>query len=51
MSDKDKKIVQSMAEAIADLPESKKDYFVGFTEGMAAMAGQVKGERLKNEGL
>ena len=51
MSEKDNKIVQSMAEAIADLPDAKKDYFVGFTEGMVAMEGQIKGEKQKNDGL
>ena len=51
MCDKDRKIVQSMADAIADLPDEKKDYFVGFTEGMVAMAGQIRGEKQKNEGL
>jgi len=51
MSENENKIVQSMAEAIADLPDAKRQYFVGFAEGVAAMAEQVKGEKQKNEGL
>jgi len=42
MSEKDKQAMQTMADAIADLPEEKKQYFVGFAEGVAAMADQVK---------
>ena len=43
MAEHEKQIIQNMAEAIAGLPEEKKQYFVGFAEGVAAMAGQVKG--------
>lgn len=42
MSEKEKQIMQSMANAIADLPEEKKQYFVGYAEGVVAMADQVK---------
>ena len=42
MTEKEKQIVQTMADAIASLPEDKKQYFVGFAEGVAAMADQVK---------
>ena len=42
MSEQEKKIGQTLADAVADLPEEKKQYFVGFAEGVAAMADQVK---------
>lgn len=42
MPDKEKDIAKTMADAIADLPEEKKQYFVGFAEGVAAMADQIK---------
>lgn len=42
MSEKESKIAQTMADALAVLPEEKKEYFLGFAEGVAAMADQVK---------
>lgn len=40
MADEEKKIIQAMGDAIATLPETKKQYFIGFAEGVAAMADQ-----------
>ncbi len=51
MAEKEKQIAQTMANAIADLPEEKKQYFVGFAEGVAAMADQVKQKPSTNEGM
>ena len=42
MVDKEKKIAQTIENAIADLPDEKKQYFMGFAEGVAAMADQAK---------
>lgn len=42
MSDNEKQIGQTLTEAVADLPDEKKQYFIGFAEGVAAMASQVK---------
>ena len=42
MAEKEKQIAQAMVDAIAILPEEKKEYFLGFAEGVAAMAEQVK---------
>lgn len=42
MAEQEKQIIQNMAQAIAELPEEKKQYFVGFAEGVAAMASQIK---------
>lgn len=38
MLEKEKQIAQTLAAAVATLPEEKKEYFVGFAEGVAAMA-------------
>lgn len=51
MNEKDKQAMQTMANAIADLPDEKKQYFVGFAEGVAAMADQVKTKPDADEGV
>lgn len=38
MLEKEKQIARTLAAAVATLPEEKKEYFVGFAEGVAAMA-------------
>ena len=40
MSEREKKIVESLAEAMNILPEGKKEFLMGYAEGVAAMAGQ-----------
>ena len=42
MADQEMQIIKNMAEAIAELPAEKKQYFMGFADGVAAMANQVK---------
>ena len=42
MQEKEQHIGQTLAKAVADLPEEKKQYFVGYAEGVAAMANQIK---------
>ena len=42
MAETEKQIVKNMADAIDALPDDKKQYFIGFAEGVAAMATQVK---------
>ena len=51
MNDKEQHLGQTLADAVADLPEEKKQYFVGFAEGVAAMADQVKQKPSASEGL
>lgn len=51
MNDQEQKIGQTLANAVADLPEEKKQYFVGFAEGVAAMADQVRKNPGTSEGL
>lgn len=42
MAEKEKQIAQTIENALAELPEEKKQYFMGFAEGVAAMAEQTK---------
>ena len=37
MSEREKTIAKKMAEAIKALPDEKKEYVLGFAEGVAAM--------------
>ena len=38
MSEKEKKIAKALAEAAKALPDEKKEYLLGYAEGVAAMA-------------
>lgn len=42
MAEKEKQIARTIEAALAVLSEEKKQYFIGFAEGVAAMAAQVK---------
>lgn len=42
MAEEEKRIGQVMADAIACLPEEKKQYFLGFAEGVSAMASLTR---------
>jgi hypothetical protein len=42
MAEQEKRIMLAMAESIAALPEEKQQYFLGYAEGVAAMADQLK---------
>lgn len=37
MTEKERCIAQTIERAVASLPEDKKQYFMGFAEGVAAM--------------
>ena len=39
MAENEKKIIEAMATAIAKMPADKRQYFLGFAEGVAAVAG------------
>lgn len=41
MAEHEKQAIRNMAEAIATLSDEKKQYFIGFAEGVAAMADPV----------
>ena len=38
MSENEKKLAQSLATALETLPDSKKEFLLGYAEGVAAMA-------------
>ena len=38
MKENDKLIIQLLTDALETLPEDRKQYFMGFAEGVAAMA-------------
>lgn len=40
MSEKEKEIAKSLAEAFNVLPDTKKEYLIGYAEGVAAMAAK-----------
>lgn len=42
MAENEKQSIRNMEEAISILPEDKKQFFLGYAEGVAAMADQVK---------
>lgn len=42
MAENEKQILRNMEAAIAALPEEKKQFFLGYAEGVAAMAEQLR---------
>lgn len=53
MSEKEKKIAQNLAKALNAIPDDKKEYFLGFAEGVEAAVKQkkaAKAERLDEPG-
>ena len=47
MSEQEKNVSKTLTDAFDALPENKKEYLLGFAEGVAAMkekSGEVKGE-------
>lgn len=44
MSERERKIAENLAEAVARLPDSKKEFLLGYAEGVAAMADKAKAE-------
>lgn len=42
MGEQEKQIARTIANALAGLPEEKKQFFLGYAEGVAAMADQMK---------
>ena len=53
MCEKDKQTAESIARAFEMLPQEKREYLIGYAEGVAAMAakkqGEEKGEKKENE--
>jgi hypothetical protein len=44
MSEKEKHIAEKLAAACEKLPDNKKEFLLGYAEGVAAMAEQQKGD-------
>ncbi len=42
MSKKEKEIIQSITKAVATLPEDKREFILGYAEGVLAMAEQQR---------
>lgn len=42
MAEREKQIAKTLEAALSSLSEEKKQYFIGFAEGVAAMAAQMK---------
>lgn len=41
MSEKEKKIAKALGKALNDIPESKREYFLGFSEGVASAKQKI----------
>lgn len=42
MSQNEKEIVQSITKAVSALPDEKREYILGYAEGVLAMADQLR---------
>lgn len=40
MSEREKKLADTIAKAVTQLPEGKREFLLGYAEGVAAMAAQ-----------
>lgn len=45
MSEKEKQTASKIAEAMNKLPEEKREYLIGFAEGVAAMSSKKDDEK------
>lgn len=54
MSEREKKLADTIAKAVTQLPEGKREFLLGYAEGVAAMAaknprGDTSGKKKKEE--
>lgn len=49
MAEHEKQIIKNMGAAISGLSEEKKQYLLGFAEGVAAMADQPKSDTAETQ--
>ena len=49
MSEKEKKIVQSLAQSVKVLPADKREFLRGYAEGVAAMAEKQEPEEQEKD--
>ena len=45
MSERERKIAENLVEAVTKLPDSKKEFLLGYAEGVAAMADKAKADQ------
>ncbi len=45
MSNSEKEVILSLTEAVAALPENKREFILGYAEGVLAMAAQRQAEQ------
>ena len=45
MSNSEKEVILSLTEAVAALPENKREFILGYAEGVRAMAAQRQAEQ------
>lgn len=50
MSESEKRIAESLAYAVSRLPDSKREFLLGYAEGVAAMADKAKEQEREKEG-
>lgn len=48
MGEKEKQIAENLAAACEQLPDGKKEFLMGYAEGVAAMAAKQSGEQAGN---
>lgn len=49
MSEKEKEIIRKVAQALPDMSDMNKGYFLGFAEAMASQKGQKNEENKEKE--
>lgn len=49
MSEREKQIAEKLAAACEQLPDGKKEFLIGYAEGVAAMAGKVKEQKTEEK--
>lgn len=50
MSEREKKLADTIAKAVTKLPDGKVEYLLGYAEGVAAMAAKSEQKPEKKEG-
>lgn len=50
MSEREKQIAENLVDAFTKLPANKKEFLLGYAEGVAAMADKAKEQEREKEG-
>lgn len=51
MNTEDKKVIENLLGAMKNMPEAKRERFLGFAEGVAAMSEKYAKDREESSGL